>query len=213
MTRYDTRARLLAICLATLAGYVDAIGFIVSGGFFVSFMSGNSTRFAVGISGYAINAAVAAGLIAAFVIGVCAGALIGHAAGRRRRPVVLAFVAALLATAASADLGGLFWLVIAPLALAMGAENAVFERDGDVGIGLTYMTGSLVRIGYGLAGLLTGQAQPGWTVYLALWAGLVVGAIAGALAYPQLGAGALWLASGLAVLLAAVAMAIQPKPA
>ena len=31
------------------------------------------------------------------------------------------------------------------LAVAMGAENGVFNRDGEVSIGVTYMTGSLVR--------------------------------------------------------------------
>lgn len=30
-------------------GYVDAVGFMMTGGFFVSFMSGNSTRLAVGL--------------------------------------------------------------------------------------------------------------------------------------------------------------------
>ena len=33
---------------SALAGFVDAVAFIQSGGFFVSFMSGNSTRMAVG---------------------------------------------------------------------------------------------------------------------------------------------------------------------
>ncbi len=60
MTRYDKRVQALAIGLSMLAGYVDAIGFIQLGGFFVSFMSGNSTRLGVG------------GLIALFVIGVIA---------------------------------------------------------------------------------------------------------------------------------------------
>lgn len=48
MTPYDKRAQALAIRLSALAGYVDAIGFIQPGGFFVSFMSGNSTRLGVG---------------------------------------------------------------------------------------------------------------------------------------------------------------------
>ena len=41
MTRLELRSRIFACLLAALAGFVDAIGFIRSGGFFVSFMSGN----------------------------------------------------------------------------------------------------------------------------------------------------------------------------
>ena len=41
------RGLLLAVLLAALAGIVDAIGFIRLGHLFVSFMSGNSTQFAV----------------------------------------------------------------------------------------------------------------------------------------------------------------------
>ena len=40
---------ILAICLAALAGCVDAIGFLQLGGYFISFMSGNSTRLAVNL--------------------------------------------------------------------------------------------------------------------------------------------------------------------
>lgn len=41
---------MLAATLSALAGYVDAVGFMTLGGFFVSFMSGNSTRLGVGLS-------------------------------------------------------------------------------------------------------------------------------------------------------------------
>ena len=44
MVRYDRRVKLLAAGLSALAGFVDATGFIQMGGFFVSFMSGNTTR-------------------------------------------------------------------------------------------------------------------------------------------------------------------------
>jgi len=47
MIHFDARTRLVATSLAALAGYVDAIGFLGRGSFFVSFMSGNSTRLAV----------------------------------------------------------------------------------------------------------------------------------------------------------------------
>ena len=62
----NQRARMLALVLAMLAGYVDAIGFIQIGGFFVSFMSGNSTRLAVGLMHDATDWMKAAGLIAGF---------------------------------------------------------------------------------------------------------------------------------------------------
>ncbi len=86
-----------------LAGYVDASGFVALGGFFVSFMSGNSTRMAIGLAQGAGSAGIAAGLIGAFLFGVVLGALAGHAAQGRRRPVVLALVAALLAAGAASS--------------------------------------------------------------------------------------------------------------
>ena len=44
MKDYRRRDIALAAGLSGVAGYVDAIGFLKLGGFFVSFMSGNSTR-------------------------------------------------------------------------------------------------------------------------------------------------------------------------
>ncbi|HKX89963.1 MAG TPA: DUF1275 family protein, partial [Sphingopyxis sp.] len=70
MIRYDKSFRRLAFCLATLAGFVDAIGFLGSGGLFVSFMSGNSTRMAIGLAEASILTLAAATLIALFVAGV-----------------------------------------------------------------------------------------------------------------------------------------------
>ena len=75
MIRYPRRIRLLAACLSALAGYVDAVGFIKLGGFFVSFMSGNSTRLGVGLAQASPQALVAAGLIACFLVGVVSGSL------------------------------------------------------------------------------------------------------------------------------------------
>lgn len=59
MHRHDKKVWPLAIALAALAGYVDAIGFLRLGGFFVSFMSGNSTRLAVGIASRSADALIA----------------------------------------------------------------------------------------------------------------------------------------------------------
>ena len=100
-------------------------------------------------------------------------------------------------------------LAVAALALAMGAENAVFQRDGEVSIGVTYMTGALVRFGQKLATALTGGARFEWLPYLLLWAGLVFGAVLGALAFGAYGIGGVWFAMA-AVLVLTVVMWRMP---
>jgi len=197
MIRHPRRDQARAIGLAAIAGYVDAIAFVDLGGFFVSFMSGNSTRLAVGLAQSSTTATIAAGLIGTFVLGVAAGSLLGHFARDHRRVAVLLLVAALLASAAL--LGKAHErAAIAAMAFAMGAENAVFERDGEAQIGLTYMTGTLVKLGQRLAAALRGGDRLGWLSYLMLWLGLVAGAVAGASAYVIVGLEALWLVAAAA---------------
>lgn len=204
MTRLESRARLFACLLSALAGFVDAIGFIRSGGFFVSFMSGNSTRLAVGVVEHLRDALVAGAIILSFVAGVIGGTLLGSRFEERRAATVLLFIAALLGSAALSQAMGAFAVAIALLAFAMGAENAVFEREGEVRVGVTYMTGSLVRVGSGIAGMLLGRGGNGWASYLLLWLGFVAGAIAGALAYGSGNSTTLWAASAAALTLALV---------
>jgi uncharacterized membrane protein YoaK (UPF0700 family) len=205
MIRHDRPAQALAVALSALAGYVDAIGFITMGGFFVSFMSGNTTRLGVALAhGNGAAAGLAAGLIGTFLLGVMAGSATGHFARARRRTMVLVLSAAVLAVAAlsvramPAATGFL-------LAFAMGAENAVFERDGEVQIGVTYMTGTLVKFAQRVVGALLGGERFAWAPYLLLWLGLAAGAVAGATALPFLGSGAIWIAAGATAALAAIA--------
>ena len=208
MTRYDKRVQALAVGLSALAGYVDAIGFIELGGFFVSFMSGNSTRLGVGLIERWHDAAVAGGLIAMFVLGVVAGSLTGRMAGPRRRPIVLLIVAVFLAVAAALSAIGAKQAAVAAIVLAMGAENSVFEQGDDVHIGLTYMTGTLVKFGQRIAAMLMGSDRMAWAPYLLLWAGLVAGAVAGAATYRWLGVAGLWIAAALAASFAMIARRI-----
>jgi uncharacterized membrane protein YoaK (UPF0700 family) len=212
MNRYDKRVRTLAVGLSALAGFVDAIGFIKLGGFFVSFMSGNSTRLAVGLARGSAQAAVAASLIATFIAGVILGSLTGRLSGRHRRSVVLILVAILLAAAASLNKFGIERGAIVAMGLAMGAENAVFEENGEARIGLTYMTGTLVKLGQRLAEMLTGGDSTGWFSYLALWLGLVAGAVAGASIYSALDLKALWLAAAAALAFAVIARSLDRSP-
>lgn len=208
MTRYDARQRAFAVCLSALAGYVDAIGFIATGGFFVSFMSGNSTRMAVGVAERHAAAGLALQLIASFVGGVMVGSLLGRWVGQYRRPVLLAWMAILLAAAAIAGQSGAIWLGATLLAVAMGAENTLFEEDGEVRLGLTYMTGTLVKLGQRLAAaLLSRGARWAWLPHFYLWIGLVSGAILGASAFPVLGFGGLWFAVAALAALAVATLA------
>lgn len=212
MLQYERRVQAYAVGLAALAGFVDALGFLKLGGFFISFMSGNSTRLAVGLAENARDALIAGGLIAAFVAGVVLGSLTGHLTGAAgRRPVVLLMVSALLAAGAALDLYGHGIAAIAAIALAMGAENAIFERDGEVTIGLTYMTGTLVKMGQRITGALTGGSRTAWIPYLMLWLGLVLGAAAGATAYVHIGLAALWFAAGGAFMLAVGLYSVGPR--
>lgn len=205
MIRADIRTRTVAVCLSVLAGYVDAVGFLRSGGFFVSFMSGNSTRAAVGIATHGAATLVALALIAAFVGGVTGATLLARRLGERRAAGLLLAIALLLALAT------LDWSVRpVPVALllvacAMGAENVVLSGEEEVRIGVTYMTGTLVRLGQGIAIALSGGDRMRWAPWALLWLGLVTGAVLGALMEQRAGGDALWPGAGLALLLALVA--------
>lgn len=211
MHRFDRPRRAFAVALAALAGFVDAVGFLLASGYFVSFMSGNTTRLAVDIVTDTAQALVPASLILGFVIGVTAGAVLAFKAGAHRKPAVLTLVAAALLAAALLHRAGLHGPAIAALVIAMGALNNTFQRGGEVAIGLTYMTGALVRIGQGIGAALTGHGGGEWKGYLALWCGLASGAICGALAWSRWEAGCLWLAAGWAAAMVGVALRLPAE--
>ena len=196
MKDYRRREVALAAGLSAVAGYVDAIGFLKLGGFFVSFMSGNSTRLGVGLAtGHWTAVRTALALIGLFVGGVVLGALVARCVGEGRRSAILALEAGLLAVSAGLFAAGCNTAGVAAMVLAMGAENAVFQRNGDVGVGLTYMTGALVKAGQRIAAALTGGDRWAWGPYALLWIGLTGGGALGAAVYLRLGVMALWAAA------------------
>jgi uncharacterized membrane protein YoaK (UPF0700 family) len=198
----------LACALSAVAGYVDSIGFLHLGGLFVSFMSGNSTRLGVSVAqGDWQNAAEALELIALFVIGAAAGSLIVLGRGIYCQCWLLLAEAVLLAAAALCYAFGLPNVAIAAIVLAMGLENAVFQIDGGAGLGLTYVTGALVKVGQLIAAALTGGARWGWLPNLLLWAALVAGVVCGALAYHWINLAAIWFAAGTVLALSGIVFA------
>lgn len=202
MIRYRRRYWVLAACLSAIAGFVDAVAFIKLGGFFVSFMSGNSTRLGVGLATTPHFALIALGIIGAFVVGVMLGSVAAGKGDEKSGFRVLTLVAALLGLAAICAASGMAAPAIALMAAAMGAENSVFLRDGEVSIGLTYMTGTLVKFGQRLAGALQGGPRFAWAPYLMLWLGLIAGAFSGAASYAHFALNSLWFASFAAAALA-----------
>jgi uncharacterized membrane protein YoaK (UPF0700 family) len=194
----------LACALSAIAGYADGIGYLHLGGLFVSFMSGNSTRLGVTLAdGHFGAAGQAFGLIALFVAGAACGSLIVLGRSPYSQCRVLLVEGVLLAAAAlSHDLGS-DAVAVTAIVLAMGLENAVFQIDGGGGLGLTYVTGALVKVGQLLAAALTGGARFGWVPNLLLWAALVGGSVVGALAYRWINLAAIWFAAAAALMLSA----------
>ncbi len=180
MHRYDTPRRALAFGIAGLAGFVDATGFLAANSYFVSFMSGNTTRLGIDLATSLRQALVPALLILGFIAGVTLGALLAERFPARRKSVVIGFSTALLVVAAVLRASGHENAFLALAVLAMGALNNAFRRDGEVAVAVTYMTGALVRFGQGLASFLRGQRIPGWLLNAVLWASLALGAVIGA---------------------------------
>ncbi|MDV6333052.1 YoaK family protein [Asticcacaulis sp. 201] len=196
MNTLQKRAMALAVGLSSLAGFVDATGFLELHGTFISFMSGNSTQLAVALShGEAGIIAGLATIIGLFMFGVFIGTLAGHFAYPAYRTItVMGLVTGLIGAGWVCHLAGVPLVAIACLTLAMGAENAVFQRRGDVVVGVTYMTGTLVKVSQKLAIAVTGGDRWAWGPWLVLWGGLILGGIAGATAYRYVGLGSIAVA-------------------
>ena len=201
-----------ACALSALAGYVDGIGFLHLGGLYVSFMSGNSTRMGVGLAaGNWSVAGEAFSLIGLFVLGAACGSLIVLGRSRNSQARLLLTEGVLLAAAALLYAFGLERLAIGAIVLAMGLENAVFQIEGGGGLGLTYVTGALVKVGQLIAAALTGGARFGWVPNLLLWAALVAGGVLGALAYHSINLAAIWFAAAFALALSALLAATAKR--
>lgn len=199
--------------LAALAGYIDALGFLSLGGVFVSFMSGNSTRFAVGVTDN-INWKI--GLmpvvtIVLFVVGVMCGRIIRHFRKTLPSTSILVFMSCALAAAGFLYEFHTNAVAISLMVLAMGAANNVFVKEGEVSIGVTYMTGTLVRLGQRLAGKLLGEKENNWVPYLLLWMGLIGGAILGSLSYQYYGLHSIWAGCMICLVLTLASARIESR--
>jgi uncharacterized membrane protein YoaK (UPF0700 family) len=208
----------VALLLAGLAGWVDAAGLADSSGVFLSFMSGNTTDLATSLARHDWSqAGTIAAVLVLFVAGVIMGELLDPLGGRFGPSLVLGVEALLLAGGAELQLQGLAspTFRLFPLVFAMGLQNATMHRAGGIGIGLTYVTGTLVQIGRALASMLKGATGARRLLqYLTLWLSLAGGAASGALAMSVSLPATLLFAAAVAASLAittAISQTINPK--
>jgi oxalate decarboxylase len=181
----STSARLFfGLAFAALAGWVDAVGFVSLGSFYLSFMSGNTTQIAVAASAGHWQAFLKGGaIILSFFIGSFVGTLLADASGRFRLSVLLASEFALFGAAISLMQATPTPLALLPVAAAMGMQNHLRQLVGRADVGKTFVTGSLFSAGQSLARALTGKApRAEWLAHLSNWLAFFLGAAGGAYA-------------------------------
>jgi uncharacterized membrane protein YoaK (UPF0700 family) len=188
----DARAeRRLAIYLAVIAGYVDAYS-LLAYGIYVSFMSGNTTQTgSLTGQGRLLVALPSVLAILFFVAGSFAGTWLTHCRLRHSRQVLFGAIAALLAVIiGGTQLGNPALhaeVCIATLSLAMGLMNTTLSQIGAEPVNLTFVTGTLNKMGRHLALAVTRaplpDAQGQWDTHLrraglmaTVWAGFLSGA-------------------------------------
>lgn len=180
------RPLVLGMVLTATAGFVDAIGFIELGGYFVSFMSGNTTQGgAAVITGDWKVVGLTLSLVALFFIGSVFGTLLATTNPRWAPSLVSGAVALGVGATLALQLNGFkaeqSMLI---LAAAAGAQNAILPMRGAVRLGATFVTGTLYVAGQDLAFALRGKVPRWrWVQHLAIWVSLFIGAAIGALLF------------------------------
>jgi len=160
---YETRLQwALAIFLALIAGYLDGYGLLFLGAY-VSFMSGNTTIAGLRSGQHNFHGAMPSAIaVLSFVTGSFLGNLFSQSRLRYSHRLIFGLIASLLATVAGLERHG--WSIgasqIAMLSLAMGMMNPALSKIGPESVSLTFMTGTLSKIGGHLAGAAARNPLP-----------------------------------------------------
>jgi uncharacterized membrane protein YoaK (UPF0700 family) len=180
----------LLLALTAVTGIVDAVSYLTLGHVFVANMTGNVVFFGfalAGASGVSLAASFAA--LAAFFAGALVGGRLGARAGADRGRQLVAVTTAggsllVLAAIAAAATGqpvssGARYALIVPMALTMGAQNAMARRLAIPDLTTTVLTLTLTGVAADsrLAG--GGGGHPGRRLFsvAAMLTGALVGAV------------------------------------
>ena len=183
---FDSEARLSWV-LAVLAGVLGATAFTHSAGYFVTFMTGNAQRAVLGYFRDDVTLSISAGLLMlCFVAGVVVASVcrrhfwVAHPHG----PTVLTTLSLFAAMVFGIIDDGweevnLDFVPIMLVVFGIGALNTSFVKDGEVSVPLSYVTGTLVKMGQGIERHIAGGNVTEWLGYFLLVASFVVGAAFG----------------------------------
>lgn len=173
--------------LAVLAGVLGATAFTHSAGYFVTFMTGNAQRAVLGYFRDDVWLSVTAGLLlVCFLVGVVVASVcrrhfwVDHPHGA----TVLTTFSLVAATALDIVIGGwegsqLDFLPIMLVVFGVGSLNTSFVKDGEVSVPLSYVTGTLVKMGQGIERHIAGGQAADWLGYFMLLASFILGATVG----------------------------------
>lgn len=183
---FDSDARLSWV-LAGLAGVLGATAFTHSEGYFVTFMTGNAQRAVLGFFRHDVLLSISAGvLMLCFVIGVVVASVCRRRfwSAHPHGPTVLTTFSLITATVLDVLEEG--WqenmLDFAPIMLVVfgiGALNTSFVKNGEVSVPLSYVTGTLVKMGQGIERHIAGGTAADWLGYFLLLASFMLGAVVG----------------------------------
>ena len=183
---FDSEARLSWV-LAALAGVLGATAYTHSAGYFVTFMTGNAQRAVLGYFRGDVVLSISAGLLVlCFVAGVVIASVcrrhfwVAHPHG----PTVLTTFSLVAATVVDVfdegwEEANLDFGPILLVAFGIGALNTSFVKDGEVSVPLSYVTGTLVKMGQGIERHIAGGKAADWLGYFLLFASFALGAALG----------------------------------
>ncbi|MBF6328451.1 YoaK family protein [Nocardia transvalensis] len=186
-TLFDNEARLSWV-LAGLSGLIGAAAFMHTAGYFVTFMTGNTERAILGTFRDKTEVFVpAALLLMSFLSGVVVASLCRRHLWSRHLhgPTILTTASLVVASvvdtifsqateSAQVDL-----LPILVVAFGIGALNTTFVKDGEVSVPLSYVTGTLVKLGQGIERHISGGTCTDWLGYFLLYTAFCLGALLG----------------------------------
>jgi uncharacterized membrane protein YoaK (UPF0700 family) len=188
---------LLTLVIAAAAAYVDATGFLLYSGVYLSFMSGNTTRAAVLVGrGDWQQVAPAIGAITTFVLGTAIGTVIIGISKRQGQAMVLftagialALVAALEVYCQSFRPNDMRPELLFVMTATMGLLNPAIQHVDRVSVALTYVTGTLAKLGTAIGSKIINDGKSdggdqGETILVlaSVWFAFFIGAISGGLA-------------------------------